>query len=184
MKANLSIMGLYCWDDTILDGMALPAGIDRSIMTDTILTQWANNSVVMTNWGLMKRAITAWSRARVPDWEYMLKALNADYNPVHNYDRTEEWSDSTDSSATGNQTGKVAVAGFNQSAGFADSNTDTTEQTTNASVKNDRKGRAYGNIGVTTTQQMIESEIKLRTENNIYDIISREFGERFCILIY
>lgn len=40
-----------------------------------------------------------------------------------------------------------------------------------------------GNIGVTTTQQMIESEREL-VKFNIYDYIISSFKKRFCILIY
>ena len=41
-----------------------------------------------------------------------------------------------------------------------------------------------GNIGVTTTQQLIEQEIELRVKYNIYEIIAKEFKEKFCNLIY
>lgn len=45
-------------------------------------------------------------------------------------------------------------------------------------------GRVSGNIGVTTSQQLIESELRLRLGYNLYDIIADEFKRRFCILIY
>ena len=47
-----------------------------------------------------------------------------------------------------------------------------------------RKGRVHGNIGVTTSQQMIESEIALWDKFNIYDFITQAFRKRFCLLIY
>lgn len=40
-----------------------------------------------------------------------------------------------------------------------------------------------GNIGVTTTQQMIEAEREL-VRFNIYDVIIESFKQRFCLLIY
>lgn len=40
-----------------------------------------------------------------------------------------------------------------------------------------------GNIGVTTTQQMIEQERNI-SEFNIYDYIVRSFKRRFCIMLY
>ena len=45
-------------------------------------------------------------------------------------------------------------------------------------------GRVHGNIGVTTSQQMIESEIALWDKFNIYDFITQAFRKRFCLLIY
>lgn len=42
---------------------------------------------------------------------------------------------------------------------------------------------AYGNIGVTTSQQMITSELELR-KLDVYHIIVREFARRFCLGVY
>lgn len=57
---------------------------------------------------------------------------------------------------------------------------DTTDSGT-ITHANDR--HEYGNIGVTTTQQMIEAERAL-VRFNVYDIIIESFKERFCILLY
>ena len=46
------------------------------------------------------------------------------------------------------------------------------------------KTRIHGNIGVTTSQQMIESEMSLRSKYDIYKIISREFEREFLVQIY
>lgn len=43
--------------------------------------------------------------------------------------------------------------------------------------------RAHGNIGVTTTQEMIKQERQIDLFN-IYDIIIEDFKMRFCILVY
>lgn len=42
----------------------------------------------------------------------------------------------------------------------------------------------HGNIGVTTSQRMIESEMSLRAKYDIYKIISREFEREFLVQIY
>ena len=41
-----------------------------------------------------------------------------------------------------------------------------------------------GNIGVTTSQQMLEQEIEISSKLNVMDMIVRAFKERFCILVY
>lgn len=43
--------------------------------------------------------------------------------------------------------------------------------------------REYGNIGVTTTQSMIEEQRKL-VEFNFYDYILRDFKNQFCVMVY
>ena len=42
----------------------------------------------------------------------------------------------------------------------------------------------HGNIGVTTSQQMLESEMKLRENYNIYRLITDLFIREFCIMVY
>lgn len=51
-------------------------------------------------------------------------------------------------------------------------------------VNNDRTGRAYGNIGVTTSQQMFLQEVDLRKDHNIYDVIAEVFWNEFCVPVY
>lgn len=41
-----------------------------------------------------------------------------------------------------------------------------------------------GNIGVTTTQSMINEELELRNKYNIYDYIVNDMIKRFCLLVY
>lgn len=45
-------------------------------------------------------------------------------------------------------------------------------------------GNVSGNIGVTTSQQMVEQEMQLRKQNQIIEIVVRDFIETFCILVY
>ena len=105
----------------------------------------------------------------------MLQALNADYDPVENYDRREEWTDGEGSSGEY----KNKVAGFNVGE---QTNSNSSEQQTKRSATH--SGRIHGNIGVTMAQQMIQSELDLRAVNDIVQIIVNEFKKRFCIMVY
>lgn len=68
-------------------------------------------------------------------------------------------------------------------------NTETGKDTENESVnggrtgRHTRTGRAHGNIGVTTSQQMIQSERDL-VVFNLYDVIAESFIENFCLMVY
>lgn len=42
----------------------------------------------------------------------------------------------------------------------------------------------HGNIGVTTSQQMLESELEIAEKINPYDYVVRSFIHRFCLLLY
>lgn len=116
---------------------------------------------------------------------------------------TETNSGSTQNNETGSNTNKIA--GFNASPSLVDRTKDdnsvnsagtvqntTTFGKTNSNTFNNTESftkadtetiRAHGNIGVTTTQQMMEQEREI-SKFNIYDIITEEFKQRFCILVY
>ena len=47
-----------------------------------------------------------------------------------------------------------------------------------------RTSRIHGNIGVTTSQQMLEQELQISEKINIYNYIVNEFKQRFCIAVY
>lgn len=54
--------------------------------------------------------------------------------------------------------------------------TDTTGHKVESEIK--------GNIGVTTSQQMLESELELAPKLNVMNYIISSFKERFCLLVY
>ena len=64
------------------------------------------------------------------------------------------------------------------------SGTDTTQTEYGLKRKEVEDVRVHGNIGVTTSQQMIESELSLRAKYDIYKIIAKEFEREFLVQIY
>lgn len=73
---------------------------------------------------------------------------------------------------------------YNSTVTNRGSGTDTTQTEYGLKRKEVENIRVHGNIGVTTSQQMIESEISLRAKYDIYKIISREFEHEFLVQIY
>lgn len=47
-----------------------------------------------------------------------------------------------------------------------------------------RNNQTSGNIGVTTSQQMLEQEIEVSAKLNVIKMIVDSFKERFCLLVY
>lgn len=298
----MSVWGLYLWDNSILDGLNIPEGMDSETVKNNILLDCQPFEVVYPNPEFFKLAVSTWSGKMVDGWTRMYNAMKLEYNPIHNYDRTEEWtdegtttsersvdengsiqretSDSEESKVTSTETGNTFVstnsdkktdvvhgleskttvdmattgtsssntttngfvAGYNNSdlinnekstgttsgndsgtqkgnTTVANSGTDTTtenglvtetgkseksgsesgtmaktgsESETSAqsgkenesgTTSNKRHGRAFGNIGVTTSQQMLQSEIDIAGVR-VMDIIIDDFKKRFCLLVY
>ena len=180
MRCKLSVLGLYNYDPTIFDGFQVPEGVDRQRAIDTIITDLAELSLVFTDPDIMRQLIPLWSGAQLDNWTRMYRALTEEYNPLHNYDRYEDWEDNARASAEGAD--RRSVAGFNQSAGMSDA--EQSAQNTSSSADTKRKGHLYGNIGVTTGAQMLEGEISVRDRFNIYEIICNSFKRKFCVMIY
>lgn len=47
-----------------------------------------------------------------------------------------------------------------------------------------RTSRIHGNIGVTTSQMMVQAEVDLAPNVNIYQYITADFRKRFCVEVY
>ena len=73
---------------------------------------------------------------------------------------------------------------YNSTLTNTGSGTDVTQTDYGLKRKEVEDIRVHGNIGVTTSQQMIESEMELRAKYDIYKIISREFEREFLVQVY
>lgn len=174
--------------------MVLPEGIDRNIVISMLCSELAELELLYPDLETMRIVIGSWSLANLANWNKLLATTELTYNPIENYDRVEEWEDiqttETDGNIAtdneGNTTTKTASYDNSKLLDTGGGTAKTKGTTTNKSKEtatNKRKGRAHGNIGVTTTQQMIEQERNI-VKFNIYDYIVDSFKNRFCILVY
>lgn len=221
----LTVEGLYNYDNTLFDGFNVPEGLVKQIAIDAILMRTRELEILYTDFTYMKNHITIWSNKYQINWKKLYDTTVLEYNPIENYDRMEDWTDTDDETSTSardntrNTTNTVKSTSTNEvmnsvnvtdqntafNAGLADhakqitdgdttengsiTNTETGKDTENENVnggrtgRHTRVGRAHGNIGVTTSQQMIQSERDL-VVFNIYDVIAESFIENFCLMVY
>ena len=206
-SSKLTMIGLYEYDPTIFDNLSLPEGLDKDTLVDNILLRSGEFEVIYPDADFMKFSIGAWSRkwsATITRW---VTALSLEYNPLENYDRYEHWTDERDisgseggssSGSTGGTTGSTttnkvsaydagdALTTHDQSESHgSDSTSNSGEYSSEHSSDDDLEhdGRIHGNIGVTTSQQMLLSELDLGYWN-IYEKITDLFLTEFVIPIY
>ena len=195
MRATISILGLYNLNDTLFDDLVIPDDMDSDLLINNLVTELAELELIYSEFNFMKFMIGVWSRKELPTWERVYKASVKEYDPIENYDRIEEWNDKVDSNSAGNTSlngsGTVQhdVAGFNSSAMVNSTKDTTTENNTgfssdNSSSSGYHTGRVHGNIGVTTSQQMLQSELDIAPKLNVYDFIINSFKNRFCLQVY
>lgn len=221
----LTVEGLYNYDNTLFDGFNVPDGLVKQIAIDAILMRTRELEILYPDFTYMKNRIAIWSNKYQINWKKLYDTTVLEYNPIENYDRMEDWTDTDDETSTSardntrNTTNTVKSTSTNEvmnsvnvtdqntafNAGLADhakqitdgdttengsiTNTETGKDTENENInggrtgRHTRVGRAHGNIGVTTSQQMIQSERDL-VIFNLYDVIAESFIENFCLMVY
>ena len=163
---TLSLLGLYQYNERLFDGLRLPEGVNKDTFIDNLLADTAEFEILYPDPEFMANMISVWSAKEVPVWEKLEETMHYDYDPISNYDRHEE------STNTEESLGKVA--GYNAS---------DLVNSSGASTDVKRTARMWGNVGVTTTQQMIEEQRSV-VKFNIMDYIIESFIKRFCLMIY
>ena len=118
----------------------------------------------------------------------MFTALNIEYNPIENYDRHENWTDSGESGSEISSSGTVEnqVSAFDSSS-YSPHDKEISSNGSEASATNEdtHEGRIHGNIGVTTSQQMLESEMILQEKwGSVYTHIADCFISEMLVAVY
>lgn len=238
----------------ILDGFSLPDGMENETLRLAIFEYAGENEVRYSNPELLAKLINAWFERNKPQFGRIWFTINADYNPIENYDRKEYFLTKDDNVVTDNHTGtesnerkgtvknertgtntvtesgtekventgsessKREVAGYDsdtfvndsqdtrtpnltetrtpdltktetpnitetQTPDITETRTPDLEDKRTEDMKRVNAGRAHGNIGVTTTQQMIEEERRV-AQYDIYRDIALKFESEFTIPVY
>lgn len=206
MRALLSIVALYNYDHTIFDGMEIPAGLNRRALIDELMMQLAEVNLIISDPLTLKTALMYWSRTKIDIWTHLFETTKYKYNPIWNKDgtvvetETRDLTKVTDATETRDLTGSNDVQVDTKTSAFNSStmqpvdqvitDQDTTDggtidvdntQTDTGTITRIRE--EHGNIGVTTTQQMIKEEREI-ADYSLYQLIIDDFKTRFCIMVY
>ena len=205
--AKITLIGLLNYDPDLFENLTVPEGIDRDTLLDNIILRCADFEVMYPDNEFLKFSIGAWARKWMPTFQRWVDALSIEYDPLENYDRNESWSDSGWTSGSNSGSSSSQTSGSTSTtmtdkvsaydAGDALTTKDQTETygtdsssssgsnslTSSESRGDTRTGRIHGNIGVTTSQQMLQSELDLGYWN-IYEKITDLFLTEFVIPVY
>lgn len=184
---KVTMLGLYEYDDTLFDSLVLPPALDKDIFVNTFLTEHGEAPVTYPDWDYMRFYITSWGAKWYDSIERICAVMADDYNPLDNYNRHEEYTDteSTDSEYSSDGTSENQVSAYNVNTYQPDTkeiNNASGETGTDRELKHN--AHLWGNIGVTTSQQMLNEELKIREQKNIYSIVASMLYEEVCYYIY
>ena len=91
MRAMLSLMGMYEYDNTILDFFHYPdkwETVDKDVFVNKLLLDTAELEVLYPDANIFKTAIKYWSAAEVQNWNKLYDTTVLDYNPIWNKNGT------------------------------------------------------------------------------------------------
>lgn len=125
--AKMTLMGLNNYDGHLFDTLTVPAGINKETLVNNILIKSGDYEVLYPNVSFCKQAIAVWSSKWQRTMEKWVSTLGVDWNPIENYDRYEEWDESSEHSGRSTDTSNTTSSG-------SDSNT-TSGSGTNTATK-------------------------------------------------
>lgn len=209
-KAKVTLLGLYHFNEDLFSQLKIPDGMDGDVLRLTILDKGADFEVIYPDPFFTENMIGLISRKWARTFQKWYDALQLEYDPIENYNRYEHWTDdgtdtgtlNTDTSGTSEEqtsgTGQTDTyvstydsdalhqnneSKSTQSATSSGKDTGNTLETKNYANTGVHDGRIHGNIGVTTSQQMLEEELKIAGWN-LYEHIATVFIQELCIMVY
>ena len=202
MLWKLTVSGMYDYgqfkDDDLFSDMIIPSELDREVVVNQILITCGELPVFYPDYEFFKNQIRVWFKRKKPIFDKMVELMNEEFNPLYNYDRHEEYEDSeinkgsSKSKSSGNNSSdstNSATSYNSETLKNTDKNISTSKSDASFEGTNDNdrtlkhKAHLYGNIGVTTSVDMLAQAWDWYN-TSIPEIIAEEFKCDFCIGLY
>lgn len=204
---KITLWGWYQYKPDLFDDAPFPASGNKQVFIDLLMERSGMLYTYHQQPDYLKKNITNWFNRKEDGFNRMFAALKEEYNPIHNYDRHEDYTDTPNItySKSGGHTNNIRnesivgsenkVSAFNSNSyepNTQTSGSDSGESTETFKYQSEQEietgtrthsGHMYGNIGVTTNQQMLEAELNLRTYD-IYETIAKQFESDFLCQVY
>lgn len=134
--ARVTLWGFYQFTDKkLFDNIKLYEEFDKDILVDLIMQQSGELFPFHQQPDYLKRNIENWFARMYEQFKRMYDALYSEYNPIENYDRHEDWSDSESTSASSSES-----ASSSGSAHDSTSDSTSNSMTNNVSAANMTSG--------------------------------------------
>ena len=199
--AVLNFFDVLALRPNFFDDADIDSRLDKDEIKMAILERCGTLLPVYTNSEMFKTFSDSFFKQRKNIISKLIDTTEFEYNPIANYDSTEEVTRKYDETTTNqNQTNGNSSRNTTQENNVSAYDSDVYQpkekvvRTTNDNDSTNGSGsgtsditenlttRKRGNIGVTTTQQMIEAERKV-VLFNVYNWIAIEFEQKFFICV-
>lgn len=158
--ATMSLLGLYNYDESLLDGLieslpnkyGIPSGymdsyytdvtIDPQTVVENLLVECAEFEILYSDFNALKRIIKIWSAKEKLVWQKMYNTICYKYNPIWNKEGKSVWTERQTGSGTKKETEKgTKTTNANGTTNDEYTSTSTTTNKTTGTGTNTRTGQ-------------------------------------------
>lgn len=207
MTAKITLAGFYNYNSSLFDDIKLSPLIDKETLINNIVLEGSEFEVLYSNYEFFKRTSEHFFTLNYDLYNRWAEDLAKEYEPLENYDRQEHWTDKFDGKedttsssnsndvSDGNTNQIQKISSFDSSelvndsanSGSAHNEANNTSNATGEQLQDNlatHDGRVHGNIGVTTSQQMLDAELELRQKWQLIKIITDMYLSEMTIRVY
>lgn len=198
-------------EHSVFENLELPEGINKDDLIGAITLRCQEFELLYSDPDFMTAAVTLWSKKYYWTFNKWITVMNKQYDALYNKDYYEDVTDTHQGSSqsSGNSqtindlrseidaTNEHSEKAYNSGSTFVPTVKDDTDSVTtdtgtvsgtasNTASDSYTKGHTYhgyGNIGITSAQELFQKEIDV-ARFNLMDQIADLFCQEFCIMIY
>lgn len=159
------------WENCVLPPSALPY---RDTIFNKIVGDWGMAEPIWQWPHVFKKYAENWFAVNYDTIQKLFATLSLEYNPIENYDRKENSKNHNE----GGYTNTNDISAMNSTTYQPDNKQGNEHDDTDI-----YESRIHGNIGVTTTQQMITQE-RVLARDNLIEWVSKKFGHDNMVLVF
>lgn len=162
----------------MFENVNLPESYTPALFYDNLKINYGDYDLISDNTDELLYDFQAFFNINYYKYNKLAETTKVEYNPIENYNMKETVTSENTGETTSDSTNKEYTIDTDT---LKDSMQNITEN--NSTINGTTETERSGNIGVTTTQQMLESERKI-ADFNLYDIMCLDFVTTFCFLLH
>ena len=210
-QSKVTLIGLENYlnpEHSIFENATFPEGIEKEVLMGAIFLRCQEFELLYSDPDFMIAAVNIWARKHYWTFDKWVKLLSKEYDPLYNKDYYEDIRDTHEGASSGSgsnsqtdsytnsRTDKHSEKAYNTGSGYNEimkdessgSNGGTTSGTFsnsgNDSYVNGHTYHGYGNIGITSAQELFLREANDVARFNLYEQIADLFCNEFCIMVF
>lgn len=205
-QMKVTLIGLESFlnpEHSVFEQAEFPEGINLEALKGAIFLRCQEFELLYSDPDFMIAAVKVWAMKHYWTFDKWAKLLAKEYEPLYNKDYYETSQDTHEGAASGTtsstdsytNTGlnKHSEKAYNTGSGYneiaKDESSGSNGGTTNGSFGNNdsyvdgHNYHGYGNIGITSAQELFLKETEV-AKFNLYNQIADLFCNEFCIMVY